>query len=102
MASNSPAQTSHYRAQEIEGRDSAPLVTYCGLCDRVLHRGRAGEGREIAREHRAERHPEIRPRRRRQTRSLMLNRQHDMDSEHRAEIEAARRRRALLTGVELE
>lgn len=45
--------------------DAQPLITRCALCPRWQHVGTADQGRDAAAAHRAERHPDVVPVRRR-------------------------------------
>lgn len=92
----------YYRFKEEEARDAAETFTYCAFCPDWKFFGTAGEGRERATEHRLEAHPEITRYRRRMTRSLHNFRQRTLEGEEWQEINDARRKRALLTGVKLE
>ncbi len=93
----------YYRQQEVNGRDAAPTVTRCAFCSDWTYVGVAKEGREAAIEHRLTVHPDLKPKRRpRAYRSSLSTLRQNLSEQDVEEIEVERRKRALLTGVELE
>ena len=98
----SPVDASEFRQREIDSRDAAKLLTRCAFC-RWRYTGTALEGRERARQHRLEHHPELlHSRRRPHRRQLTKIRQVAMSEEDEREIMQEVKRRAFLNGVDLE
>jgi len=89
-----------YRALEAARSAVMPLRTACESCGWFFE-GTTSEALEKAREHRAEKHPEIVYRRPRPVRNLKQFRTPSLTSQDEAEIETERQRRAKLTGVDL-
>ena len=94
------SESSELRLKEMEARDAARLVTRCCFC-RWRYTGTAAQGREKAREHRLEHHPEARRKRRKPGRHLTRYIQPAMTEEDTKEIMDEVRRRAFLNGVDL-
>ena len=88
------------RTNEQNARDAAATRTTCAFCEWEFI-GSALEGRENAAEHRSRLHPDALNSRRNRRTIRSPNKPSQMDEDHRAEIEAARRLRAYLHGVEL-
>ena len=94
------SESSEFRLKEIASRDAARLVTRCCFC-RWRFTGTAAQGREKAREHRLEHHPEARRKRRKNGRHLTRYIQPAMTEEDTKEVMAEVKRRAFLNGVDL-
>lgn len=76
----------------------------CAFCESWTFEGGLLEGRLKADEHRASAHPEIPPYRRRRRKSAPMRSKWraDLSDEEREEVDAERRRRAGLLGVDIE
>lgn len=94
------SESSEFRQKEIDARDAARLVTRCAFC-RWHYTGTALEGRERAKQHRLQLHPEARASRRRNYRHLTRYIQPAMTEEDVKEVTDGIRRRAFLHGVDL-
>lgn len=97
-----PITPQEERDIEREFYDSQPMKSTCTICG-LSFEGTAKGVRESAIAHRTAKHPEVAGKRsRRSTRSLRSFRTRDMSQQDIDEIEKERRRRAFLTGVEIE
>ena len=85
------------KVREEESRDRQPLVSRCVFCE-WTYLGRAAEGREKALQHRTEAHPEA-PAHSKIRRSRRSSGQ--MKDWEREEMEANRRKRAFLIGIDV-
>jgi hypothetical protein len=94
-----PTKASEFTLREQESADVAPLLTRCVFCG-WIYLGTAAEGRNEAREHRLQAHPEVRAKRP-ITRSLSSFRQRELTAEQQADIDEERRKRAILLGLEI-
>lgn len=80
--------------------DEIPVKERCLFC-RWTFSGTAVEGRHAALAHRLEKHPEVKPARRRPGRHLTSFRQAKLTAEDRADIYQERDKRAYLLGIEV-
>lgn len=95
---------SDYRQKELDHFEAQPIKQSCSLCGWEFE-GTVLEARAAAAKHREKKHPETLnlPRvRRRSARALHSFRYSSMDSESIAEIQAERKKRAYLNGVDLD
>lgn len=103
LTSRSRWEQSEFRKQEIAYYEAQAIVQKCAFC-KWKFKGTVLEAREAAQKHREEKHPEtfnIPKRRRRSARTLTTFRYTNMDNESISEIEAERKKRAYLNGVEI-
>ena len=97
MALRVPA--SEYAALERAAIDALPVVTRCVFCE-WTHEGTRWRSREAAAAHRAGAHPDVKPSRRRNTRSLGSFRQRRLTDEDWADINVIRDRRNRQLGID--
>jgi hypothetical protein len=82
--------------------DAQPITVRCALCRQWSFTGKALLAREVAKAHRKDVHPDIKPERRKRMPHLRAFRQPDLTEQDFKEVEDERIRRAFMNGVELE
>lgn len=103
MSSGTGYNLSQYLEKERERQADQPLTGGCTICG-LTWKGTVAGVLEISKAHREKEHPEtlnIHRRRRRSARALHSFRTLSMDAQSKEEIEADRRKRAHLHGVEI-
>lgn len=102
MSAGGGYNLSEYLQMEEERQATQPLITSCAFCNWSWE-GTVGEGLKRGRAHREKKHPETMKRKRnRNIRTLHSFRTRRINDEDREEIDVERRRRAFVTGVEIE
>jgi hypothetical protein len=92
---------SEWRKAELERALTQPVLSRCAFCEWTWE-GPLSVGREKAVQHRLKAHPEVKPKRRRPMRNPRSYIQPELKREDVEEINAERRKRAYLIGVEID
>jgi len=102
--SRSSYSMSDFRKKEIDHYEAQPIKIACAFCKTWKFEGTVLEARDASRKHKEKKHPEtigIARTRRRSVRSLTSFRTGQMDPESIAEVEAERKKRAYLNGIDI-